>query len=75
MLAERLPYDDPMSESWLAIYAMIHWSAIIGQRVIRLLLCLGLQLTEEQLGKFPTTIILLKYVLETLCVLRIHGKI
>ena len=42
MLAERLPFDDPMSESWLGIYAMIHWSAIIGQRIIRLLLYLGL---------------------------------
>ena len=42
MLAERLPYDDPMSESWLAINAMIHWYAIIGQWVIRLLLYLGL---------------------------------
>ena len=42
MLAERLPYDDPMSESWLAIYAMIRWSAIIGQRVIRFPLYFGL---------------------------------
>ena len=42
MLAEKLPYDDPMSESWLAINATICWSAIIGQRVIRLLLYLGL---------------------------------
>ena len=24
MLAEKLPYDDPLSESWLAINAMIH---------------------------------------------------
>ena len=28
-MAERLPYDDPMSESWLAIYSMIRWFAII----------------------------------------------
>ena len=42
MLTERFPYDDPMSKSWLALYAMIRWSAIIGQRVIGLLLYLGL---------------------------------
>ena len=42
MLAERLLCNDPMSKSWLAIYAIIRWSVIIGQRVIRLLLCLGL---------------------------------
>ena len=29
VLAERLPYDDPLSESRLYIYAMICWSAII----------------------------------------------
>ena len=75
MLAERLPYDDPMSESWLAICAMIRWSAIIGQRVISLLLYLGTYLAGEQLGKLPTTIILLKHVLDTLCVLWMHGEI
>ena len=39
----------------MAIYAMICWSAIIGQRVIILLLFWGLYLTGEQLGKFSTT--------------------
>ena len=42
MLTERLPYDDPMSKSWLALYTTIRWSAIIGQRVIGLLLYLEL---------------------------------
>ena len=41
-MAEKLLYDDPMSESWLAINVMIRWSAIIGQQIIRLLLYLGL---------------------------------
>ena len=30
MLVERLPFDDPMSKSWLAIYAMIRWCAILA---------------------------------------------
>ena len=36
---------------------------------------LGLYLAEKQLSKLPTTIILLKHALETLCVLWIHGEI
>ena len=75
MLAKRLPYDDSMSESWLYLCAMICWSPIIGLRVTRLLLYLGLYLAGKQLSKLPTTILLLKHVLETLCVLWIHGEI
>ena len=48
---------------------MICLSAIIGQRVIRLLLYFGLYLAGEQLGKLSTIILLRKNVLETLCVL------
>ena len=54
--------------------AMIRLS-LIGQRVIQLLLYLGLYLAGEQLGRLSTTILLLKRVLERLWVLRIHGKI
>ena len=75
MLAKMLPYDDYMSESWLQLCVMTRWSSIIGLRVTRLLLYLGLYLAEKQLSKLPTTIILLKHVLETLCVLWIHGEI
>ena len=77
MLAERLPYDDPVSESWPYNYAMIRWSAISYWLIngSSLLLYWGLYLAGEQLGKPPTAIILLKHVLETLCVLWIHGEI
>ena len=75
MLAKRLPYDDSMSESWLYLCVMTRWSPIIGLWVTRLLLYLGLHLAEKQLSKLPTTILLLKHVLETLCVLWIHGEI
>ena len=51
---------------------MIRLSAIIGQQVI--LLYLGLYLAGKQLGKLSTTILLLKHVLETLCVLWIRGE-
>ena len=77
MLTERLPYDDSMSESWLklCVMHMIRWSPIIGLRVTRLLLYLGLYLAGKQLSKLPTTILLLKHVLETLFVPWVHGKI
>ena len=47
--------------------AMIRYSHI-GQRVVRPLLYLGLYLAEEKLDKLSNTIILLKHVLERLCV-------
>ena len=54
---------------------MIRWSPIIGLWVTRPLLYLGLYLAGKQLSKLPTTIILLKHVLETLCVPWVHGEI
>ena len=47
----------------------------IGQRVVRPLLYLGLYLAEEKLDKLSNTIILLKHVLERLCVPKVHEAI
>ena len=54
--------------------AMIRLS-FIGQRVVRPLLCLGLYLAGEWLGKLSTTTLLHKCVLEIPFILWIHGKI
>ena len=47
----------------------------IGQQVVRLLLYFGLYLAEEELDKLSNTIILLKHVLEILCVPWVHGEV
>ena len=54
--------------------AMIDMSHI-GQRVVRPLLYLGLYLAEEKLDKLSNTILLLKHVLERLCVPWVHGEV
>ena len=49
--------------------------SLFGQRVVRPLLYLGSYLAGESLDKLSTTILLLKHVLERLCVPWVHGEI
>ena len=48
---------------------------LIGQQIVRPLLHLGLYLAGKSLGKLSTAILLLKHVLERLCVLWIHDEL